>query len=118
MRINFPSKDVVHMHDTPSKGLFGEAMRFPHPAACACSYVRDALVNWLLAETAGWSLGPGDRWGSRRRAQGDAKVARRCRSLGYTVTAWATLTASTTVREDHSTIATALAGGWRTTGAR
>ena len=28
MRINFPSKDGVYMHDTPSKGLFGEDMRF------------------------------------------------------------------------------------------
>src|SRR5581483_4362384 len=33
IRINFPSKDGVYMHDTPLKNLFGEDMRF-HSSGC------------------------------------------------------------------------------------
>ena len=37
IKINFPNKDAVYMHDTPLKSLFGRAERFEAPAACACT---------------------------------------------------------------------------------
>ena len=38
MKINFPSPDGVYMHDTPSKGLFGEDFRF---ASSGCMRVQN-----------------------------------------------------------------------------
>ena len=73
MRINFPSKDGVYMHDTPSKGLFGEDMRFHSSGCVRVQNVRE-LVNWLLVETPGWSRQEIDaviKSGERK----DAKVA-------------------------------------------
>jgi murein L,D-transpeptidase YcbB/YkuD len=54
IRINFPSKDGVYMHDTPAKNLFGEDMRFDSSGCVRVQNVRE-LVNWLLMETPGWS---------------------------------------------------------------
>ena len=54
IRINFPSKDGVYMHDTPSKNLFGEDFRFHSSGCVRVQNVRE-LVNWLLVETPGWS---------------------------------------------------------------
>ena len=42
------------MHDTPSKNLFGEDFRFHSSGCVRVQNVRE-LVNWLLAETPGWS---------------------------------------------------------------
>ena len=42
------------MHDTPSKNLFGEDMRFHSSGCVRVQNVRE-LVNWLLVETPGWS---------------------------------------------------------------
>ena len=54
VRINFPSKDGVYMHDTPEKGLFGEDMRFHSSGCVRVQNVRE-LVDWLLRDTPGWS---------------------------------------------------------------
>ena len=74
IRINFPSKDGVYMHDTPSKNLFGEDMRFHSSGCVRVQNVRE-LVNWLLSETPGWSRQEIDaviKSGERK----DAKVAK------------------------------------------
>jgi murein L,D-transpeptidase YcbB/YkuD len=54
IRINFPNKDGVYMHDTPLKNLFGEDMRFHSSGCVRVQNVRE-LVDWLLRDTPGWS---------------------------------------------------------------
>lgn len=54
IRINFPSQHGVYMHDTPYKNLFGEDFRFHSSGCVRVQNVRE-LVNWLLADTPGWS---------------------------------------------------------------
>jgi murein L,D-transpeptidase YcbB/YkuD len=54
IRINFPSPDGVYMHDTPMKNLFGDDFRF-HSSGCVRVQNVRQLVDWLLAETTGWS---------------------------------------------------------------
>jgi murein L,D-transpeptidase YcbB/YkuD len=98
MRINFPSKDGVYMHDTPSKGLFGEDMRFHSSGCVRVQNVRE-LVNWLLQETPGWSRQEIDavvKSGERK----DAKVAKPVPLYWVYVTAWATPDGVTQFRED------------------
>jgi murein L,D-transpeptidase YcbB/YkuD len=98
MRINFPSKDGVYMHDTPSKGLFGEDMRFHSSGCVRVQNVRE-LVNWLLVETPGWSRQEIDaviKSGERK----DAKVTRPVPLYWVYVTAWATPDGVIQFRED------------------
>jgi len=87
IRINFPSKDGVYMHDTPYKNLFGEDFRFHSSGCIRVQNVRD-LVNWLLIETPGWSRPEIDavvKSGERK----DAKVAKPVALYWVYVTAWA-----------------------------
>ena len=98
MRINFPSKDGVYMHDTPSKGLFGEDMRFHSSGCVRVQNVRE-LVNWLLVDTPGWSRQEIDavvKSGERK----DAKVAKPVPLYWVYVTAWATPDGITQFRDD------------------
>ena len=98
MRINFPSKDGVYMHDTPAKGLFGEDMRFHSSGCMRVQNVRE-LVNWLLVETPNWSRQEIDavvKSGERK----DAKIARPVPLYWVYVTAWATPDGVTQFRED------------------
>ena len=81
IRINFPSKDGVYMHDTPSKNLFGEDMRFHSSGCVRVQNVRE-LVNWLLVETPGWSRQEIDAGDQERRAQGRQGRTGRCRCTG------------------------------------
>ena len=53
IRINFPNRDGVYMHDTPLRNLFGEDMRFHSSGCVRVQNVRE-LVNWLLADTPKW----------------------------------------------------------------
>jgi L,D-transpeptidase YcbB len=50
IRINIPNVHSVYMHDTPSKGLFGENARF-HSSGCARVQNVRELVAWILAGT-------------------------------------------------------------------
>jgi murein L,D-transpeptidase YcbB/YkuD len=98
MRINFPSKDGVYMHDTPSKGLFGEDMRFHSSGCVRVQNVRE-LVNWLLVETPGWTRQEIDaviKSGERK----DAKVSKPVPLYWVYVTAWATPDGITQFRDD------------------
>jgi murein L,D-transpeptidase YcbB/YkuD len=88
IRINFPSKHGVYMHDTPLKNLFGEDMRFHSSGCVRVQNVRE-LVNWLLVETSGWSRQEIDqviKSGDRK----DAKLTRPVPLYWVYVTAWAT----------------------------
>src|SRR6185503_9332306 len=98
IRINFPSKDGVYMHDTPLKNLFGEDMRFHSSGCVRVQNVRE-LVNWLLMETPGWSRQEIDavvKSGERK----DARVAKPVPLYWVYVTAWATPDGVTQFRED------------------
>ncbi len=55
VKINFPNKDFVYMHDTPLKSLFGRNVRFE---SHGCVRVHDVaqLVAWLLNNNSGWDI--------------------------------------------------------------
>jgi murein L,D-transpeptidase YcbB/YkuD len=55
IKINFPNKDAVYMHDTPLKSLFGKPIRYE---SHGCVRVHDVagLANWLLQGDPGWDL--------------------------------------------------------------
>jgi murein L,D-transpeptidase YcbB/YkuD len=98
LRINFPSKHGVYMHDTPSKNLFGEDFRFHSSGCVRVQNVRE-LVNWLLVETPDWSRQEIDeviKSGERK----DARLTRPVPLYWVYVTAWATPDGVTQFRDD------------------
>ena len=98
IRINFPNKDGVYMHDTPNKNLFGEDFRFHSSGCIRIQNVRD-LVNWLLVETPGWARPEIDavvKSGERK----DAKIAKPVPLYWIYVTAWATSDGVVQFRDD------------------
>ncbi|HYF56788.1 MAG TPA: L,D-transpeptidase family protein, partial [Salinarimonas sp.] len=54
VRINIPNPHGVYMHDTPSRGIFGDDFRFVSSGCVRVQNVRD-YIQWLLAETPGWT---------------------------------------------------------------
>ena len=98
IRINFPNKDGVYMHDTPLKNLFGEDMRFHSSGCVRVQNVRE-LVYWLLRDTPGWSrekidatIASGDRV--------DARLATPVPVHWVYITAWATPDGVVQFRDD------------------
>ena len=55
MKINFPNKDAVYMHDTPLKSLFGRSVRF-ESSGCVRVNEIETLVDWILQDTGGWNV--------------------------------------------------------------
>ena len=55
VKINFPNKDAVYLHDTPLKSLFGKPVRF-ESSGCVRVHNVSSLVNWLLASNSGWNM--------------------------------------------------------------
>jgi L,D-transpeptidase YcbB len=98
IRINFPSKDGVYMHDTPLKNLFGEDMRFHSSGCVRVQNVRE-LVDWLLRDTPGWSRQETDaviKSGERK----DARLAKPVPVFWVYITAWATPDGVVEFRDD------------------
>lgn len=98
IRINFPNKDGVYMHDTPLKNLFGEDMRFHSSGCVRVQNVRE-LVYWLLRDTPDWSrdkidatIASGDRV--------DARLAAPVPVHWVYITAWATPDGVVQFRDD------------------
>jgi murein L,D-transpeptidase YcbB/YkuD len=54
IKINFPNKDAVYMHDTPLKTLFGRNVRFESSGCVRVNNV-EGLAAWILTGT-GWDL--------------------------------------------------------------
>jgi murein L,D-transpeptidase YcbB/YkuD len=98
IRINFPNRDGVYMHDTPSKNLFGEDFRFHSSGCVRVQNVRE-LVNWLLTETSGWSRQEIDR-AIKSGDRVDVRVARPVPLYWVYVTAWATPDGVVQFRDD------------------
>ncbi|MFC5067975.1 L,D-transpeptidase family protein [Flaviflagellibacter deserti] len=87
MRINMPNKDGVYMHDTPSKGLFGENARFHSSGCVRVQNVRE-LAAWLLGQTPNWDRSQVDaaiKSGQRI----DAKLAQATPVHWVYISAWA-----------------------------
>ena len=88
VRINIPNPYGVYMHDTPSKGIFGDDFRFVSSGCVRVQDVRD-YVAWLLKDTPGWGRDQIDaviRSGERL----DVKLAEPVNVYWIYVTAWAT----------------------------
>jgi murein L,D-transpeptidase YcbB/YkuD len=88
VRINIANPYGVYMHDTPSKGIFGDDFRFVSSGCVRVQDVRD-YVAWLLKDTPGWSRDQIDaviRSGDRL----DVKLAQPVNVYWIYVTAWAT----------------------------
>ncbi len=54
MKINFPNKYSVYMHDTPEQSLFGQIERFDSSGCVRVQNVRDLGV-WLLRDNPEWN---------------------------------------------------------------
>jgi murein L,D-transpeptidase YcbB/YkuD len=88
VRINIPNPYGVYMHDTPSKGIFGDDFRFVSSGCVRVQDVRD-YVAWLLKDTPGWSRDQIDeviRSGQRQ----DVTLTTPVNVYWVYVTAWAT----------------------------
>jgi L,D-transpeptidase YcbB len=55
IKINFPNKDAVYMHDTPLKSLFGRTERFDS-SGCVRVHNVEQLTAWILRDTPGWDI--------------------------------------------------------------
>jgi L,D-transpeptidase YcbB len=88
VRINIPNPYGVYMHDTPSKGIFGDDFRFVSSGCVRVQDVRD-YVAWLLKDTPGWGRDQIDdviRSGQRL----DVDLAKPVNVYWVYITAWAT----------------------------
>ena len=87
VRINIANPYGVYMHDTPSKGIFGDDFRFVSSGCVRVQNVRD-YVAWLLKDNPGWDRDKIDdtiRSGERV----DVKIAAPVNVYWVYVTAWA-----------------------------
>ncbi len=98
MRINMPNKDGVYMHDTPSKGLFGENARFHSSGCVRVQNVRE-LAEWLLRETEGWDRPQIDE-AIRSGGRIDAKLKTPVSVHWVYITAWADAEGVVQFRDD------------------
>jgi L,D-transpeptidase YcbB len=87
IRINMPNPHAVYMHDTPSKNLFGEDMRFHSSGCVRVQNVRE-LVTWLLRDTQNWPR-PQVEAVIKRGERTDAKLAKPIPVYWVYITAWA-----------------------------
>ncbi|WP_262030867.1 murein L,D-transpeptidase [Microvirga sp. Mcv34] len=98
VRINMPNKDGVYMHDTPSKGIFGDDFRFVSSGCIRVQNVRD-YIEWLLKDTPGWSREQIDatfKSGDRI----DARLMQAINVYWVYITAWATPDGLVQFRDD------------------
>ena len=88
VKINFPNKDAVYMHDTPLKSLFGRNVRF-ESSGCVRVHNVEGLVTWILRDTPGWSL---ERVLSMKQSgeQADVKLSTPMPVYFVYISAWAT----------------------------
>lgn len=88
VRINIANPYGVYMHDTPTKGIFGDDFRFVSSGCIRVQNVRD-YVQWLLRDTPGWDrphIDEAIRSGERI----DVKLTQPVPVYWVYITAWAT----------------------------
>ncbi|MGI8725066.1 MAG: L,D-transpeptidase family protein [Methyloceanibacter sp.] len=88
VKINFPNKDAVYMHDTPLKSLFGRSVRF-ESSGCVRIHNVEQLVAWILGDNPGWDQ---QRIMSMKSSgqQADVKVAKSIAVYFTYISAWST----------------------------
>ncbi len=98
VRINIPNPHGVYMHDTPSKGIFGDDFRFVSSGCIRVQNVRD-YIEWLLKDTPGWTREQIDAtFKSGERI--DARLAQPVPIHWIYITAWATPDGLVQFRDD------------------
>ncbi|HZW47368.1 MAG TPA: L,D-transpeptidase family protein [Microvirga sp.] len=98
VRINIPNQHGVYMHDTPSKGIFGDDFRFVSSGCIRIQNVRD-YIEWLLKDTPGWTREQIDAtFKSGERI--DARLAQPVPIHWIYMTAWATPDGLVQFRDD------------------
>ena len=98
VRINIPNTHGVYMHDTPSKGIFGDDFRFVSSGCIRVQNVRD-YIEWLLKDTPGWTREQIDAtFKSGERI--DARLAQPVPIHWIYMTAWATPDGLVQFRDD------------------
>jgi murein L,D-transpeptidase YcbB/YkuD len=98
VRINIPNPHGVYMHDTPSKGIFGDDFRFVSSGCVRVQNIRD-YIQWLLRDTSGWDRENIDAtFKSGQRL--DAKLAQPVNVYWTYITAWATADGVVQFRDD------------------
>src|SRR5919107_891704 len=98
VRVNIPNPHGVYMHDTPSKGIFGDDFRFVSSGCVRVQNVRD-YIQWLLKDTPGWEreqIEATFKGGQRV----DAKIAQPVNVYWTYITAWATHDGVVQFRDD------------------
>jgi len=88
VKINFPNKDAVYMHDTPLKSLFGRSVRY-ESSGCVRVNAIETLVDWILQDTGGWDI-PRMMAVKQSGEQIDVKLAKPIPVYFTYVSAWAT----------------------------
>jgi murein L,D-transpeptidase YcbB/YkuD len=98
VKINFPNKDAVYMHDTPLKSLFGRSVRF-ESSGCVRVNAVETLVDWILQDTGGWDL---QRIAAVKQSgeQIDVKLVKQIPVYFTYVSAWATPDGTVQFRPD------------------
>ena len=98
VRINIPNPHGVYMHDTPSKGIFGDDFRFVSSGCIRVQNVRD-YIEFLLKDTPGWTREQIDAtFKSGERI--DARLAQPVPIHWVYITAWATPDGLVQFRDD------------------
>jgi murein L,D-transpeptidase YcbB/YkuD len=98
IKINFPNKDAVYMHDTPLKSLFGRSERFDS-SGCVRVHNVDTLAAWILRDTPGWDINR-IRGLKQTSEQVDAKLAKPLPVYFAYISAWGLPDGSVQFRPD------------------
>ena len=88
VRVNIPNQWGVYMHDTPSKGIFGDDFRFVSSGCVRVQNIRD-YIAWILKDTPGWDRDHIDE-AIRSGARIDARLTQPVPVFWVYITAWAT----------------------------
>ncbi|WP_237476483.1 L,D-transpeptidase family protein [Lichenibacterium dinghuense] len=98
VRINIGNPYGVYMHDTPTKGVFGDDFRFVSSGCIRVQNVRD-YVAWLLKDNPGWDRDKIDE-AIRSGERIDVKLAANVPVYWVYITAWATPDGVVQFRDD------------------
>ncbi len=98
VRINIANPYGVYMHDTPTKGVFGDDFRFVSSGCIRVQNVRD-YVAWLLKDNPGWDRAKIDET-IRSGERVDVKLTNPVPVYWVYITAWATPDGVVQFRDD------------------
>ncbi|MCW6509132.1 L,D-transpeptidase family protein [Lichenifustis flavocetrariae] len=98
VRINIANPYGVYMHDTPTKGVFGDDFRFVSSGCIRVQNVRD-YVAWLLRDNPGWDRAHIDE-AIRSGERIDVKLTQPVPVYWVYITAWATPDGVVQFRDD------------------